>query len=136
MLNKTLKRALVGIPIGVGMSFTLTLISWVLFYSDSFLSLEVFTRYFVAGALIGAIQAGATVIWEIDEWSLHKQLALFGSLIVISFFSAVSIGQYFELTVFNVSLYLGGFGLLYVILIIINYFHNKSWVHSINQKLD
>lgn len=136
MLGKAFKRALIGIPMGVGMSFTVTLISWIMFYSDSLLSLEIFTRYFIAGALVGAIQAGATVIWEIDEWNIHKQLGVFGSLIVISFFSAVSIGQYFELTVFNVSLYLGGFGLLYLILIVVNYHHNKTWIHSINQKLD
>jgi len=134
MKKQILLRGLLGGPIGVFIGVIITLIA-MYYYNLETIELNQLFNYTIAGFIIGMVNAGASVIWDKDEWSMSKQLISYYVILYPTFIFAAYIGNYFPINMINIAINSIIFIAIYFIITLLCYFYNKSWVHSINNKM-
>lgn len=148
MKKKLLIRSLIGAPIGVTISLIITIIfSLCLGHGEYFPAPHELIEWFggdetVAvivqlffSLLIGAICSGASVIWEIEKWSLLKQTGLHFLIVAIPFMGIGYIMNWLPHYLYGALGYIAGFILVYIIMWVSIYFSSKSKIKKINRHL-
>ena len=99
MKKKTIRRGLFGLPIGITIGFVITLIISACVGDGSFYpvtpeligamgnELNAVILQTVLCAIMGAGFAAASVIWELDSWSLAKQSGIY--FLTMGIFTAI-----------------------------------------------
>ena len=85
MKKRILCRALIGAPIGLAISTAITIFSSLIYGDGNYYpvvpalveqcgnEINAVVAQMIASLLYGAVWAGASVIWEMDDWSLLRQ---------------------------------------------------------------
>ena len=85
MKKRILCRALTGAPIGLAISTAITIFSSLIYGDGNYYpvvpalveqcgnEINAVVAQMIASLLYGAVWAGASVIWEMDDWSLLRQ---------------------------------------------------------------
>lgn len=147
MKNKILFRSLRGAPIGVMISLIITivfsintghgeyfpvppdLISW----CGNEISAVIVQM--ICSMSVGAAFGGASVIWEIEKWSLLKQTLAHLSVVALPYFGLGYIMNWMPHHLFGALAYIGGFVAVYLIMWVSIYFSIKSKVKKMNEQL-
>ena len=128
MLNKIIKRALIGFIYGIFIGQTILILESLFKGDGNFHSVSeyllshtntelaaVIAQYFITG-IIGVTFASTTVIFELDRWSLVAQTALhFVITSVVMFFAGFFCG-WFPHTAISTLIWFGVFILVYIIM--------------------
>ncbi len=128
MLNKIIKRALLGFIYGIFIGQTILILESLFKGDGSFHSVSeyllahtntelaaVIAQYFITG-IIGITFASTTVIFELDRWSLVAQTALhFVITSVVMFFAGFFCG-WFPHTAISTLIWFGVFIVVYIIM--------------------
>ena len=148
MKKKVIQRCLLGAPIGVLISLLITIIISYAIGDGAFhavtpeLSAECGSEINAVAVqtacslLYGAAWAGASVIWEIEDWSLLKMTAVH---FAVSSLSALPIAYFLHWMDRSVAGFLGYFGIFIAIYAGVwcsQYFSIKSRLKKINEALD
>lgn len=147
MKKKVVIRCLIGAPIGLAISTIITIaISLTVgdgrFYAvvpeliaDCGTEINAVLLQAICSLLYGAAWAGASVIWEIDNWSiLHQTVA---HLIICSFstFPIAYFMRWMNHSILGVLSYFGIFFAIYFVIWISQYYSTKRRVQQINDKV-
>ena len=144
--NKALKRALVGMPLGVTISTVITIIISLCKEDGHYyavvpaLAAECGSEacavlvQFLCSLLYGAVFAGASVIWESD-WSLTKMTVVHLLVISLVTLPIAWFMQWMNHTVGGFLLYIGIFLAIYLIIWIIGYARMRKGVDDLNRKV-
>ena len=145
MKNRIIKLALIGFPVGIVIGFVITLIISACigdgFYypvTPEFISLmgnelnAVILQTVLCG-IIGSGFAMASVIWDIDSWSLAKQSAIYFLIACIIMFPIAYITNWMKHSIAGVLSYVGIFVVIFVISWLVQYL---SWKRKIKRMND
>ena len=145
MKNQIIKRGLVGFPVGIAIGFVITLIISACIRDGSYYpvtpeligsmgnELNAVILQTVLCGIIGSGFAMASVIWDIDSWSLAKQSAIYFLIACIIMFPIAYITNWMKHSIAGVLSYVGIFVVIFVIAWLVQYL---SWKRKIKRMND
>ena len=148
MKKKFLLRALLGAPIGAFISSIIAIFISLAEGNGEYLPVaqELATLcgsetnavilQTICALFIGAVYAGASVIWEIEEWSLLKQTIVHFLVTVVPLFGVGYIINWMPHEIFGALGYAGVFVGIYVTIWFTAYFSIKAKIDEMNNKLE
>ena len=148
MKKKLLFRSLIGAPIGVLVSLIITIIfSLCLGHGEYFPAPHELIDWFggnettaeimqmICSLFVGAVCAGASVIWEIEKWSLLKQTLINFAVIAVPFFGLGYVMNWMPHYIYGALGYVGGFVGGYIVMWCSIYFSIKAKIKKMNKQL-
>lgn len=147
MNKKTIFRGFLGFPLGVFISYTITIIISLIFangyYSPVVPSLikqcgneiNAVIIQFVLSGIFGSICCASSVVWERDEWSILKQSFIHFIIISFTLFPIAYLTHWMEHSIIGTITYFAIFIFIYIVIWIIKYNIWKYRVNQINKKI-
>lgn len=148
MKKKILTRGLIGFPIGIAIGFVITIIISMCIGKGAFypVSPELtetmgseLNAVILQTALCGIMGSGfamASVIWELDSWSLIKQSGIYFLIISLILLPIAYISNWMDHSVAGVISYAGIFFASFVVVWLIQYFVWKSKIKKMNERIN
>ncbi len=148
MKKKLLARAALGAPLGIAISYLITIaISAVMgwgVYSPCVPSLvdsvgtEVGAVAVQAGlsALLGAAFGAASLIWKMERWSIAKQTGLYFLVSSLAMMPVAYCAHWMERTLGGILSYFGIFLAIFVLVWIIQYLFWRNRVRLLNKRVE
>ena len=145
MKKKILTRGLIGFPIGIAIGFVITIIISICIGKGSFYPVRPelaetmgseLNAVILQTALCGIMGSGfamASVIWELDSWSLIKQSGIYFLIISVIMLPIAYIANWMEHSVAGILSYAGIFVASFVVVWLIQYFVWKSKIKKKNE---
>ena len=147
MKKKLFLRGLLGVPLGIALGFVITvLISACVgdghYYPTPLALTETMGNelnavilQIVLCGLMGAGFAMASVIWEIDRWSLARQSGVYFAVISAVMLPAAYAANWMEHSVGGILAYIGIFAGIFLAVWLIQYFAWKNRIRKMNDRL-
>ncbi len=147
MKKKILLRSLLGAPIGATISLIITIIiSISLGHGEYFPAPDGLIRLCgnettavivqtVCSMLLGAVCSGASVIWEIEKWSITKQTFVHFVVFVIAFVPVSYLLNWMPHNLYGGLGYAATFIIIYVLIWVSIYFPIKAKIKKMNAQL-
>ena len=147
MKKKILIRAFLGALIGIVISYLITIVISAVIGDGAFYPCvpSFAERYGNEGtaviiqtifsAVLGGGFSMASLIWEMDDWSLLKQTGVYFVIITILMMTVAYICEWMEHSLRGVLSYFGIFFAIFVVIWIIRYFSWKIRISKIKEKL-
>lgn len=148
MKKQIILRGLFGIPTGICIGYLITIIASVIFangyYSPCVPALIEVSGSEIAAvvlqtvlcAILGAVCAAASVIWEIDNWSIAKQSGIYFAIISVTMLPIAYFTHWMEHSLAGFLLYFGIFTAIFIFVWIIQYLIWKSKIKKISDKVN
>lgn len=147
MKKQVIMRSIIGIPIGVTISYLITIIISIILGEGTYsavvpilaekfgseISAVVFQT--VLSALLGAVFAASSVIWEIEQWSIAKQTAIYFSITAATMLPIAYFTQWMENSLMGFVIYFLMFSFIFVIVWFIQYAIFKHKIKKISIKV-
>ncbi len=145
MKRKLILRGLFGFPVGVAIGFVITIIISVCVGDGSFYpvtpelivtmgnELNAVILQTVLCGIMGAGFAMASVIWEMDSWSLAKQSGIYFSVACIVMLPIAYVTNWMKHTVGGILAYVGIFVVIFLVVWLIQY---SAWKRKIKKMND
>ena len=145
MKNQIIKRGLVGFPVGIAIGFVITLIISACIRDGSYYpvtpeligsmgnELNAVILQTVLCGIMGSGFAMASVIWELDSWSLAKQSGIYFLIACIIMFPIAYIANWMKHSIAGVLSYVCIFIVIFVVVWITQYL---SWKRKIKRMND
>lgn len=144
MKRKIIKRGFLGFPLGVAIGYVITVIISVCVGDGSFypvtaelidtmgneLNAVVFQT--VLCGIMGMGYAMASVIWDIDSWSLAKQSGVYFAIACVVMFPIAYIANWMKHDIVGILSYAGIFVAIFIFVWLIQYFVWKDKVKRMN----
>lgn len=144
MKRKTIKRGFLGFPLGIAIGYVITVIISVCVGDGSFypvtaelidtmgneLNAVVFQT--VLCGIMGMGYAMASVIWDIDSWSLAKQSGVYFAIACVVMFPIAYIANWMKHDIVGILSYAGIFVAIFIFVWLIQYFVWKDKVKRMN----
>ncbi len=147
MKKKIILRCLIGAPIGLSISFIITLIISAMINKGEFYpvvpqftiicgnELNAVIIQSLCSLLYGAAFAGASVIWEVESWSLLKQTVLHCIVISSSTLPIAYCMYWMPHNVLGIAIYIFIFFFIYFFIWFSQYFAMKKKIQAFNDKV-
>ena len=147
MRKKVMLRGALGFPLGIALGFAITIaISWL--WADGHYAPCVPELVEAVGSEIGAVTvqallsgllgtgfAGASVIWDMERWSLVKQTGIYFTVISLVMLPVAYLTYWMEHRVTGFLSYLGMFALLFVLIWLVQLWGGRRSVKAMNDRL-
>ena len=147
MKKKILIRAFLGALIGIVINYLITIVISVIIGDGIFYPcVPSFTERYgnevtaviiqtILSAVLGGGFSMASLIWEMDDWSLLKQTGVYFAIITILMMTTAYICEWMEHSLRGVLSYFGIFFAIFVVIWIIRYLSWKIRISKIKEKL-
>lgn len=144
MKRKIILRGLFGLPMGIAIGFVITLIISACFGNGSFYpvtpelidtvgnELNAVILQTILCAIMGAGFAAASVIWELDSWSLAKQSGIYFLIISVIMLPIAYVTNWMKHSVVGFISYAGIFVAIFVAVWISQYLSWKRKIKKMN----
>ncbi len=148
MKKKILFRSLLGAPIGVTISLIITIIISLASGHGEYFSAPPNLITWCGGnetaavivqtlcsLVIGAVCAGASVIWEVEKWSMTKQTLIHFATFAVACIPWSYLLKWMPHNLYGALGYVAAFLIMYVLIWIARYFPMKAKVKKMNEQL-
>ena len=148
MKKKVIQRGLLGCPLGISMGYVITIIIS-LFVGDGYYSPVVPSLIEAVGSEIGAVviqavlsgllgasSAAASVIWEMEDWSIAKQTGIHFSIISIIMLPIAYFAHWMPHSLVGFFMYFGAFVAIFVVVWVIHYYIWRNKIKHINKGIE
>lgn len=147
MKKEIVRRCLLGMPIGITISYLISIIISYLAGSKEYIpcapaflalfasSLQAVCVQTLLSVFLGAAFSLASLIWNIESWSLLKQSFIHFLCLSITMFPIAWLMHWMSHTIFGILIYIVLFFLIYLCIWLIMYQIQKREVQRINQHL-
>lgn len=144
MKKKILMRGLFGLPTGIAIGFVITLIISICIGNGSFYpvtpelidatgnELNAVILQTVLCAIMGAGFAAASIIWELDSWSLAKQSGIYFMIISVIMLPIAYLTNWMKHTALGVLSYVAIFVAIFVVVWLSQYLLWKRKIKQMN----
>ena len=148
MKKKVMTRALLGAPLGLAISTVITIVNSYAFCGGSYRAvvpelaascgseLNAVTLQAVCSLLYGAAYAGASAIWEREDWSLAKMTLVHLLVCSLATFPFAYFLYWMEHSLSGVLIYFGIFIAIYAVIWLSMYSSMKKKIDAINRKMN
>jgi hypothetical protein len=146
--KKIILRGLLGMPIGLAISYIVTLIVSIIVGKGNYYpvvpdtintfgtELNAVIIQTVLSMLYGAVWGGASVIWELENWSLLKQSATHLILVSVATFPVAFFMHWMPQNFLGVIIYYGIFLFIYASIWLGTFIKIKYQIKDINNNLN
>ena len=147
MKKKVIQRCLIGAPVGIALSFVITILISIIAGDGNYYAvvpglaaecgseLNAVIIQTVFSLIYGAAFGGASVIWQ-TEWSITKMSVIHLIICSVVTFPMAYLMRWMEHSVFGVLKYFGIFMLIYVGVWLAQYLPIKKKINEINRKVN
>ena len=147
MLKLALKRALMGTPIGMAMSYVITVIISLamgdgLYHpvvpalADQWGSeINAVVFQFILSGLQGAAIGAVTIIWSMEKWSLAKQTGIYLILLSAIILPVAYFAHWMPRTTFGFILYIAIFVSIFITICVANYAIWRGKIKKMNKRV-
>lgn len=144
MKKKIIMRGLFGLPIGISIEFLISLIISACIGNGSFCpvapelidtmgnELNAVILQTVLCAIMGAGFASASIIWELDTWSLAKQSGIYFLIISVIMLPIAYAANWMKHSLVGCLSYAGGFAAIFIVVWLFRYFCWKNKIKQMN----
>ncbi|MEA4911098.1 MAG: DUF3021 domain-containing protein [Oscillospiraceae bacterium] len=147
MKKKLIQRGLLGFPLGIAIGYVITVIISAVVADGSFYpvtpelmaavgnELNAVILQTVLCGIMGSGFAMASVIWEIDSWSLVKQSGIYFAIACAVMLPIAYIANWMQHSVSGMLSYIGIFIAIFVFVWLAQYFAWKNKIKKMNDKV-
>lgn len=147
MKRKVVLRGIIGIPTGIAIGFLITIIISLWMGDGRYypcvpqlvetVGNEIGSVVLQTGlcALLGAVCAAASVIWEMETWSIVKQTGIYFIILSLTMLPIAFVTHWMEHTVSGILLYFGIFAMVFAAMWLIQYMIWKGKIKNLNKKM-
>lgn len=147
MKKKGIVRCVIGAPIGLALSTIITIIISLtvgdgVFYpvvpelvADCGTEINAVVLQAAASLLYGAAWAGASLVWEMERWSLLRQTVTHAVIVSLATFPIAYAMRWMPHSAIGVCSYFGFFFVIYLVIWAFQYQSVKKRVQEMNQKM-
>ena len=147
MKKKVILRSLIGAPIGLTISFIITLIISVIINKGEFYpvvpqltalcgsELNAVVIQTICSLVYGAALGGASVIWDMENWSLLKQTVIHCIVISVSMLPIAYCMYWMPHSFWGIAGYIAIFFFIYLFIWFSQYFAMKKRIQEFNKKV-
>ena len=147
MKKKVILRGLFGLPVGIAIGFVITLLISICIGDGAFYpvtpeliqttgnQLNAVILQTILCAILGGGFAMASVIWEIDSWSLAKQSGIYFAIACAVMFPISYVANWMPHSIAGILSYAGIFAVIFVLVWLIQYFVWKRKVRRMNERI-
>ncbi len=147
MKKQLINRGLLGFPLGIAIGFVITVMISItkgdgVFYPVTPELIETMgnelNAVILQTVLCGIMGTGygmASVIWEIDSWSLAKQSGIYFAIACVVMFPIAYVANWMKHDTISILLYVGIFIVIFAIVWLLQYFVWKSKINKLNAKV-
>lgn len=144
MKRKIIKRGFLGFPLGIAIGYVITVIISVCVGDGSFYpvaaelidtvgnELNAVVLQTVLCGIMGMGYAMASVIWDIDSWSLAKQSGVYFAIACVVMFPIAYIANWMKHDIVGILSYVGIFVAIFIFVWLIQYLVWKDKVKRMN----
>lgn len=148
MKKQVLLRGLLGVPLGITIGYLIAVFVSLSFGDGNFYPCEpeltnqlgseisAVVLQTVLCALLGAVFGSASVIWEMENWSIAKQTGIYFSTTALGMLPIAYFARWMEHSIGGFLLYFGIFFAIFILMWIIQYCFWKKKVKNINTKVN
>lgn len=148
MKKQLIKRGLLGFPLGISLGYVITIIVSAFFgkgyYSAVMPELVTMMGNEINAVILQTLLCGilgtgfamASLIWEIDSWSLAKQSGIYFAIACALMLPIAYITNWMKHTLFGILSYIGLFVLIFIIVWLSQYFALRSRITKINREVN
>lgn len=147
MKKQIILRSLIGMPIGITIGYSITIVFSLIFGQGYYFPCE--PRFVsamgseiravivqtVLCAILGISFTASSVIWEIEHWSLAKQTGIYFLITSVVMMPAAYFTHWMEHSLLGFIRYFGIFALIFVIIWVTQFIIGKNDVNKMNAKL-
>lgn len=146
-MKEAIKRGLLGFPLGIAIGYVISIVVSLFIadglYSPAALSLvdemgsEIAAVIFQAllCGVLGASFAAASIIWEIDQWSIAKQTGIYFAVAASSMLPIAYFAHWMERSLMGFIGYFSVFVIVFIVIWLLQYFAWKNIIGTINKKV-
>ncbi len=147
MKKKIISRGLIGALQGIVIGYMITIIISAINGTGEYLpcvpnlTLQIGTEtgavilQTILCALLGAVYGGASVIWELDDWSLAKQSLVYFALAAAAMLPIAYLTHWMEHSLRGILLYTAIFIFIFLLVWLVQYIIWKNKVKKLNKSL-
>ena len=148
MFKTALKRAALGIPLGIAIGYIITIcisvgigdgryFAYVPELGESLGGSELKAVIVQAAlcSLLGAASAGSSVIWELDNWSLAKQSVVFFIILSVVMMPIAYIARWMEHSFIGFVSYFAVFAAFFFVIWLVRYLFWKKKISGLNSDI-
>lgn len=147
MKKNVLQRALLGIPLGISLGYVITILISLINGNGEYFSVPpqlvldlgneinaVLMQTLLCGILGGGF-AAASVIWELEDWSLAKQTGIYFLISSLLMLPVAWLAKWMEHSFRGFLVYFGIFLIIFVVIWIIQYLIIRENIKKMNAKI-
>lgn len=148
MKKELIKRALLGFPMGIALGHVISVVVS-LFWGNGYYApcvpsfveavggeLNAIILQTVLCGIVGAVFAGASVVWNIESWSILKQTAVYFSAATIVMLPTAYVLGWMERTLFGFLFYFGIFCIYFFAIWLVQYLVWRRKIKALNSKIN
>jgi hypothetical protein len=147
MLKKTIARGALGFPLGICIGYVITIgISMGLATGEYYPCVPALADQFgselaavvfqaVLCGVLGAAFAAASVIWEVEKWSIAKQTGIYFFVVSAAMFPIAYVAGGMERSLAGCLIYFGIFVAIFVVIWVIQYLVWKNKIQRMNASI-
>ncbi|MCL2198403.1 MAG: DUF3021 domain-containing protein [Defluviitaleaceae bacterium] len=147
MKKKAILRGLLGIPLGIALGHVITIVISIVIGDGNHLSAIPELVYEFGGELnavifqailygtLGASFSAASVIWEMERWSIVKQTGLYFLITAATMLPVAYFGHWMERSVLGFVIYFAVFVAIFVFMWLVQYAIWKNKIKHIDSKV-
>ena len=141
--KEILKRAALGLPIGIaiGATFTLT-IAYIANGQNGgqapaeYRELSFYLVSYIVSAVIGMVFAVSSIIWDVEKWSLRTQTISHFAITLSTHLTCAVVANWIPFKLGAVLMYAGMYVAIYLVIFLITYSVQKKRIEELNEALE
>ena len=141
--REILKRTAFGVPIGISIGATFTLvIAYIMNGKDGgqspveYNELSFYLYSYIISAVIGAVFAASSVIWDVEKWSLRTQTITHFCITLVTHLSSALIATWIPFKLKAILIYASIYIVIYLIIYLIILSVQRKRVNALNEVLE
>lgn len=138
--KKFFLRGLIGIPLGIAICATISLIINIMVRNDTpqpeYQSLSFYIKSYIVSAIIGLVNGGGSVIWNVEKWSWQRKSAMYFLLVFVVGIVCATYAGWIAFEIVDLLKYAGIYAGIYIVLTIVMYFIYQAKLRKINDKIN
>ncbi len=147
MKKKIVLRSILGFPIGIAMGYFITIFISLSLANGDYLpcvpelvsamgnEINAVVLQALLCGLLGTGFAASSVIWEIENWSIIKQTAIYFMIISVIMLPIAYVSYWMEHSIIGVFSYFGIYAFIFVVAWVIQFAAGKHNVRKMNENL-
>ena len=147
MRKKAILRGLLGIPLGIALGHIITIVISIVIGDGYHLSAIPELVYEFGGELnavifqailygtLGASFAAASVIWEMESWSIVKQTGIYFLITAATMLPVAYFGHWIERSIIGVVIFIAVFIAIFIFMWLVQYAIWKNKIKHIDKKV-